>query len=619
MFINNSLNVCVKGDFEVGIINNEEIFTNVTTKMIEDSIKVAWNKVNDFFKDLSAMDSIKYGKAYEQYLIKTSNKVSKIKTIIYRRVPKDLYSFYECIGVSYNGQSVKTDNIMNLLSIGHKLIITGTGGIGKSILFKHLFLNAIKETHHIPILIDLKSLNFCGMSLLDAIFSSLKENGFELNKKYFEYSMDKGAYIIFLDGFDEVNRDKTQNITEEIKSLTTKYHMNYFLISSRPSEEFIGWNDFCELETLKLTKNQALNLIDKIDFDESVKATFSTELNSRLFDKYESFASNPLLLNIMLLTFQKHALIPERLNDFYDEAFVTLFNVHDATKDCFVRDIRTGLGCEDFKLIFSYICFKSYFHSKFQFSETELRSYIKEAKDKFDSFTFDVKDFQEDLTQSVCMLVKEGIEYRFSHRLFQEYFAAFYTCKLLDYEQSKLLLAWIKESSSILSDSYFQMLFDMQRDKVNMLIICPVLKELMELYKKMGYCFDFLNKLFRGISIKEIEGNRCISLTIRDNYLCRGLVLNNELNNFHDKTTDYALDNILYSKVKEYYFNESDSFDMFIRFDFDKILEIISQEELLNTVKWVVKDLEFAQQILEKYEDKNVKRKKNVSSILDEL
>ena len=603
----------------MGIINNEEILTNVATKMIEDSIKLGWDKVKDFFINLSSKDSVKYGKAYEEYLIKTFNKVSKIKTIIYRRVPKDLYSFYVCIGVSYNGQSVKTDSIMNLLSIGHKLIITGTGGIGKSILFKHLFLNTIKETQHIPILIDLKSFNFCEMSLFNAIFSSLKENGFVLSEKYFEYSMDEGAYVIFLDGFDEVNRDKTQNITEEIKSLTTKYHKNYYFISSRPSEEFIGWNDFCEIETLKLTKQQALNLIDKIDFDESVKTTFSAELNTRLFDKYESFASNPLLLNIMLLTFQKHALIPERLNDFYDEAFVTLFNVHDATKECFVRDIRTRLGCEDFKLVFSYICFKSYFHSKFQFSETELRSYIKEAKEKFDSFTFDVKDFQEDLTQSVCMLVKEGIEYRFSHRLFQEYFAAFYTCKLLDYEQSKLLLAWIKESRSVLYDSYFQMLFDMQRDKVNMIIICPILKELLELYKKMGYCFDFLNKLFRGISIKEIDGNRCISLTIRDNYLCHGLLLNNELNNFHDKINDYALDNILYSKVKEFYFNESDSFDMVIRLDFDKILEVISQEELLNTVKWVVEYLEFAQQILEKYEDKNVKRKKNVSSILDEL
>ena len=33
---------------------------------------------------------------------------------------------------------------------------------------------------------------------------------------------------------------------------------------------------------------------------------------------------------------------------FTREAFVTLFNVHDATKDSFVRDIRSGLSCEDF-------------------------------------------------------------------------------------------------------------------------------------------------------------------------------------------------------------------------------------------------------------------------------
>ena len=134
---------------------------------------------------------------------------------------------------------------------------------------------------------------------------------------------------------------------------------------------------------------------------------------------------------VMLLTFQKHASIPERLNDFYDEAFVTLFNVHDATKDSYVRDIRSGLGCEDFKLVFSYICFKSYFNGEFQFSESRIRFYIQQAKEKFDRFNFTVENFQEDLTQSVCMLVKEGGTYRFSHRSFQEYFAAWYTCKLV--------------------------------------------------------------------------------------------------------------------------------------------------------------------------------------------
>ena len=45
--------------------------------------------------------------------------------------------------------------------LGNKIIVTGTGGIGKSILFKHLFLNTIEETGLIPVLIELRSFNIC--------------------------------------------------------------------------------------------------------------------------------------------------------------------------------------------------------------------------------------------------------------------------------------------------------------------------------------------------------------------------------------------------------------------------------------------------------------------------
>ena len=343
------------------MVNSQEFFTNVATNIVEDSIKGAWDKIKKFFKDLDAKDAIRYQTAYEKYLINTEQKNSKIKTIIYRRVPKDLYSFYECIGVSCNGKTISTENINNLFTLGNKLIVTGTGGVGKSILFKHLFLNTIAETGLIPVLLELRSFNICDIrdiSMFEAIYKSLCDNGFELSEEYFEYSMQEGGYVIFLDGYDEVNRDKAEKVTGEIKALAEKYNRNKYLLSSRPSEEFIGWNDFCEVETLKLNKQQALDLIKKIDFDKSAKETFYNELNNSLYEKYKSFASNPLLLNIMLLTFQKHASIPDRLNDFYEEAFVTLFNVHDATKDSYVRDIRSGLGCEDFKLIFSYICFK---------------------------------------------------------------------------------------------------------------------------------------------------------------------------------------------------------------------------------------------------------------------
>ena len=116
----------------------QEIVAQVAANVIEDSLKAAWEKVRKFFVDADAKDSIDYGDAYEEYLRNTRSKYSKIKTLIYRRVPKDLYSFYECIGVLCNRHTIDTGNVNNLLEVGNRIIITGTGGIGKSTLFKHL-------------------------------------------------------------------------------------------------------------------------------------------------------------------------------------------------------------------------------------------------------------------------------------------------------------------------------------------------------------------------------------------------------------------------------------------------------------------------------------------------
>ena len=227
-------------------IDNEELMTNIAISVAETSLKNAWSGITKFFKDLSAKDAIRYKTAYERYLINTKSRNSKIKTIIYRSVPKDIYSFYICIGVCFNGKTIDTENINNLLDVGNKFIITGTGGIGKSILFKHLFLNTIQETNFIPVLLELRAFNIYDskdISVYEAIYKSLCDNGFELSEEYFEYSMKEGAYIIFFDGYDEVNRDKVEKITSEIKSLCEKYNDNRYFVSSRPSDEFIGWNE----------------------------------------------------------------------------------------------------------------------------------------------------------------------------------------------------------------------------------------------------------------------------------------------------------------------------------------------------------------------------------------
>lgn len=606
---------------------NEDVLSNVATSVIEDSIKFAWDKVKKFFKDLDAKDSIRYRTAYETYLTNTQRKNSKIKTIIYQHIPTDLYSFYECIGVEYNGNIIDTSKITNLFPIGNKIIVTGSGGVGKSILFKHLFLNSIEETPFIPVMLELRGFNNCDekeISLYENIYKTLRDNGFELSQEYFEYSMKEGAYIILFDGYDEVNRDKTDKITKEIKALSEKYNENKFFLSSRPTSEFIGWNDFCEVEALKLSKEQALSLISKLNFDKGVKDKFYEQLKNNLFDRYESFASNPLLLNIMLLTFQKNANIPDRLNDFYEEAFVTLFYRHDATKESYQREIRCGLGCEDFKYIFSYFCFKTYFGGEYEFSEPRLRELLLIAKKKNPRIIFDIDEFLEDLTQSVCMLIKDGLTYRFSHRSFQEYFAACYTCKITDEEQKGLLSAWIKETKSkfINVDSYFKMLYDLQSDKVNRIILLPIVEPLLKDYQQFGFTLEFLKKFIYDFAFlkRKYKKKSEILIVLYDTnvYAYKGLSLINRLNGHAPFQQNKEKTKELYEKIIPV--NERRDGDFIVnKVTYDQLIAVADEKEILDLFKWIEEQVLFALQLSESYESSNVLRKKKVSSILDEL
>lgn len=603
----------------LGNVDNNKILTDVTTTLIKDAISTGWDKVKKFFKDLDAQQAIQYNTAYTNYLANTYDKNGKIKTLIYRRVPKELYSFYECIGVECDGKIIDTSSITRLIEESNKIIITGTGGIGKSILFRHLFLNTVDTTAYIPVLIELRKFNafdIKDISLYDAIYQSLCENGFRLEKEYFEASLKEGGYIILLDGFDEINRDKVSRVTSEVKSLSDKYNENKFLISSRPTDNFIGWNDFSEMTALPLTKEQALSLISKIEFDESVKTTFYNALKTSLFRRYESFASNPLLLTIMLLTFNNHASIPEKLNDFYEEAFSTLFNMHDATKDCYVRDIRSKLGCEDFKTIFAYICFKSYFAGEFEFSESRLRGYIQSAKEKFTSLQFSVDDFQEDLTLSVCMLIKDGLDYRFAHRSFQEYFAAWYTCKITDELQQKLLSSWLGESNAAVTDEYLLMLFNLQSEKVNKIILCPGIKKLKKIHDDKGFTIDLLEILFKGISINPVsrEGKThySIALAIKDRYLCNVTQMTCRLNHYRYAQED-ARDDALARQIKRKLPSRENLWS------FSEVTGIVSTEELLENLSWFEHQYQFCISILQQNADNKALHKKKVASIIDEL
>lgn len=445
--------------------------------ILEKLCEPALKKTGEFTKDQWEKFKIDFDISFRKYLNKSYEKYSKVKTILYRTEPQYIYNFFEIPYLKKkNNEVFKVDDVNDVLNISHFIIIQGTGGIGKSMLMKHLFLNALEKRELIPVFFELKDVNAMQQNykISDMILNKLNDFGANLNEKCLEYALQSGCFLFLLDGYDEILTSNKDDFFHQLETFCDKYDKNYYILSSRPYSEFIEFQRFSVLSTCILEKEQAVSLIKKIDFDNALKARFIRDLNDKLYDKHISFASNPLLLNIMLLTYDNYAEIPEKLHLFYSNAFETLYSRHDATKAGFRREIKSKLSYDLFKKVFSYFCFISYAAGKIEFSRDDLVAILKKITDN--GIKFDVQNYIYDLINSVCVLYKDGLNYKFSHRSFQEYFSALFLKELSDdkmREFSKQLI--YKGGFRIAQDSVFDMLYDMTEDRFEQNILLPIL------------------------------------------------------------------------------------------------------------------------------------------------
>ncbi len=415
--------------------------------------------------------------AHINYACSVIRKYSRSKTFFIRTEAVNLYDFYVPASIDCReaGRIEKID-VEKLLKISKHVIITGSGGSGKTILMRHLLLDALLHGKSFPVLVELRNLNDDnGRTIEDEILETLTANEFNLDKKYVNSSLAEGLFVLLLDGFDEVQFARRKALEKEIKKLSLVTGCQ-IIITSRADVSLQSWERFTNVAISSLTMEEACSLVEMINFDADIKSRFIKSLKGGVFNSHSFFLSNPLMLSIMLLTYGDSADIPKRQSSFYRQAYEALFQQHDALKSGFKRDRKTDLDIYEFSRLFSGFSMISYDARAFRFSYTDAVMYAKRASEVTGVTKVAHDGFIEDAKQAVCLLMEEGLELAFAHRSFQEYFAARFISESEELLQKKIIEKITnKKSSAVGRDNVMGLLHEMSPLTVERFYLIPEL------------------------------------------------------------------------------------------------------------------------------------------------
>lgn len=389
---------------------------------------------------------------FEEYLERSLQKNSKITILAFGNQPRDIERIYIPLTVHVE----ETPNLFNtnrLLSQNYRItgfndnfipflgrvVITDNAGMGKSTILKYLFISAIKENKGIPVLIELRKLTACH-TILDHIIQELSPIDDEFDKDFILQVIKKGDFIFFFDGLDEVPGKERKAVVSDLQNFISKAGKNQFVLTSRPESALATFSDFAQATIKPLTKDEAFDLLRKYDSGSEIAKGIIKKLKSPKADHFESFLGNPFLVSLLFKSYEYKAIIPIKKHIFYRQVYDALFESHDLSKgDSYVREKHSNLDSDDFHRVLRVLGLITVKEGRIEYSKDDILKKLALAKSFCPGIAFKLTDFLRDLLTTVPLFNSEGNYFRWSHKSFQEYFAAQYICTDAKADQAKML------------------------------------------------------------------------------------------------------------------------------------------------------------------------------------
>lgn len=323
--------------------------------------------------------------------------------------------------------SIKIDKFPEqLLNKAQRLLIIDTAGMGKSTVVRKVFLSALEEeVVTLPIIVDLR--RYTSIDNLTKLIQYSVVQSYEFNQE-FEAIFSAGNCLFLFDGFDEVPQDMQGRLLSEINDFTVKFHLNKFVITSRPERALASLSSFEAYNIDGLKPGESIELIRKYcralkrDFEDALIHEIGLPENHQV----RILLINPMMTSFLTISYEHKKRIPLKKTMFYDQVFDALMDLHDLNKNTsFERKKNSGLCDSQFNSMFNYIAAISILehNAKVNYTKNELVEIIGKAKSIL-AYDFNVDDFMDDILNALPFFSQDGILYKWTHKSFQDYFFA---------------------------------------------------------------------------------------------------------------------------------------------------------------------------------------------------
>jgi len=535
-------------------------------------------------------------------------------TFIHTKEKVNFYDIYYPLSAKYRNKDDNFTNLNKTLNLSKRISLIGAAGSGKSTITKYIFLECIQKCDFIPILIQIRDLNDSNLTLEDFILSKILENNIKSNSLILERSLKNGSFLFIFDGYDEIHSTSLLKTNKQIQSFIDKYNRNRFIITSRPGTGAETFNNFKSYYVNPLSKLDIISFVSMIVENQERKSNINKTLRLEENEQYLDIVSNPLMLSMFILTFEKYPNLPNLKSRFYSNVWHTLISQHDGiTKNSYQRKPKTGLKDYQLREIIDLFSYGTFLRGQIEFHLEDIAFLFSRIRN-IKNYDFENNQLIYDFETTTSIWIKDGLSYRFPHRSLQEFFCCSQISQLPEEQKSECFKRIINDLLTSSNDNYENFLnLYAEMDSIGLykhfhLKMYSLLLEKKSPENSLDYLYLYIEKL--NIKVEVVKEYK------RQGYKLRLKVLKsdkNRITKFLDLTNSFQQFNWLFKAINNFKFLKTidtvfrDNKKRIYRYEEDNnsipLIAIIDVHKvsILQTLFKIVKDSKFESRIKKTY------------------